>query len=323
MQVAFMGTAAFAVPSLTKLVNAGYDVTAVFTQPDRASGRGQKVVFSPIKETALSLDLALHQPESLKSDTTRGLMEAVSPDLIVVVSYGKILPPWLVHFPSLGIVNLHGSLLPKYRGAAPINWAIANGESETGVCTMQIDEGMDTGPVYLCQGTPIEPDETAPELSERLAALGATLLTRTLARIERGQIQPTPQDDHQATMAPPLRKQDGFIQWSESARSIHNKVRAFLPWPSVVVGFRGHICKILRSRCIQFARDEGGPGTIAYESNRLIVRCGDGRWLQIEKLQLENKNVVSAGDFANGVHLVSGERFTSHRGPDRTPGIID
>ena len=320
MRLAFMGTAAFAVPSLEALVSAGHSVRAVFTQPDRPSGRGRKVHFSPIKETALALGLGVEQPESFKTDSVRELIENLSPELIVVVAYGRILPPWLIELPPNGIVNVHGSLLPKYRGAAPINRAIANGDPVTGVCTMQIDEGMDTGPVYFCDETPIAPEETAPELASRLAAIGATLLVRTLGAIGQGEPRPTPQDDRRASLAPRLRKEEGYIDWHEPAEAIHNKVRAFLPWPSVAVKFRGKTCRILNSQhWVALEKDREPekcePGAIVFVSNHLRVCCGDGGWLEIGRLQLENKNAVSGADFANGVHLVPGDRFTAIERP--------
>lgn len=311
MRLAFMGTAAFAVASLEELVSAGHSVGAVFTQPDRPSGRGRRVHFSPVKETALSLGLGIHQPESFKPDSVRTLIEGLSPELIVVVAYGKILPPWLIDLPQFGIVNVHGSLLPKYRGAAPINWAIANGDGRTGVCTMQIDEGMDTGPVYFCEDTEIGPYETAPDLGGRMAVLGARLLGRTLEAIKTGEVQPTPQDEKLASMAPRLRKGDAYISWHESSEAIHNKVRAFLPWPSVVVGFRGKACRILGSRPTSDAAEDCEPGTVRFGSNRLTVSCGDGRWLEIERLGLENKKAVSGANFVNGVRLVPEDRFTA------------
>ena len=315
MRLAFMGTARFAVPSLEALVSSGHTIEAVFTQPDRPSGRGRKVHFSPVKEAALSLSLRVEQPVSLTPDHIRHLMETLSPQLLVVVAYGKILPPWLVDLPPYGIVNVHGSVLPRYRGAAPISRAIANGDRRTGVSTMQIDEGMDTGPVYLVEEIPIEPDETAPALSSRLAALGAPLLVRTLEAIEKGAVQPKPQNNERASLAPRLRKEDGYIDWHESAEAIHNKVRAFLPWPSVIVGFRGKACRILGSRLTGEVGEHSEPGTIVFSSRRLQVSCGDGEWLELEQLQLENRKAVSGVDFANGVHLAPEDRFTSIERP--------
>ncbi len=315
MRLAFMGTAGFAVPSLEALLSDRHIVSAVFTQPDRPSGRGRNVHFSPVKVAALQLGLNVQQPESLKADGIRDTIEGLAPEAIVVVAYGKILPPWLIVLPPCGIVNVHGSLLPKYRGAAPINRAIANGESRTGVCTMQIDEGMDTGPVYFCEETPIDPDETAPDLANRLALLGAPLLVRTLDAVRQGSRTPEPQNNALASMAPRLRKLDGYIDWRESAKTIHNKVRAFLPWPAVVVGFRGKTCRLLKSRHFRAVNGSREAGSVSFASNRLTVGCGDGQSLEIQRLQLENKNAVSGVDFANGVHLVDGDRFTTIEQP--------
>ena len=314
MRLAFMGTSSFAVPSLGELVSSGHRVEAVFTQPDRPSGRGRKLHVSPVKEAAMSLGLNLHQPESLQSDSVRKLFNGLAPEIIVVVAYGKILPRWLIDCPRHGVVNLHGSLLPKYRGAAPINWAIATGESRTGVCTMQIDEGLDTGPVYSCEQASIGPDATAPELSVRLALLGAPLLARTVETLGRSEARPTPQDDREATLAPRLTKEDGHIRWEEPGAQIHNKVRAFVPWPSVVVGFRQKSCRILETRLTRDVAKEFEPGTIVAGSRGLRVSCGDHQLLAIERLQLENRKAVSGSDFANGVHLRAGERFTTLAG---------
>ena len=212
-----MGTAEFAVPTLERLVQEGYSIPAVITQPDKPSGRGQSMHASPVKRRAAELHLDVHQPATLKNDEARSFFEALHPDCIVVVAYGKILPAWLIRLPQYGVVNLHGSLLPKYRGAAPIQWAMANGETETGVCTMQIDEGLDTGPVYLCEKTTIQPEESVQQLSERLSTLGSELVVRTLGGIASGTLHATSQDNSRASLAPILRKQDGEIDWQASA----------------------------------------------------------------------------------------------------------
>ncbi len=213
-----MGTAEFAVPTLHRLTSEGYALAAVVTQPDKPSGRGQLMHASPVKRSAMELQLSVHQPATLKDDSARGFFEKVQPDCIIVVAYGKILPPWLIRLPRFGVVNLHGSLLPKYRGAAPIQWALANGETETGVCTMQIDEGLDTGPVYLCERTTIQTEETINQLSERLADLGGDLMIRTLSGIVSGSLEASPQDHSRASLAPILRKEDGYIDWCWPAR---------------------------------------------------------------------------------------------------------
>jgi methionyl-tRNA formyltransferase len=307
IKLAYMGTSAFAVPVLVRLFEEGFTIAGVITQPDKPSGRGQSVHASPVKQAAHDLQLAVYQPATLKDDHARALFQAMEPDMIVVVAYGKILPPWLLKLPGYGAVNLHGSLLPRYRGAAPIHWAIANGETETGVCTMQVDEGLDTGPVYLCEKTSIQPDETVPELSRRLAILGTELMIRTIHGMVDGSIQPTPQDHSRATLAPILKKHHGFINWERPAHEIHNLVRAFNPWPGTVGMFRGGICKILKTRPL--AEDAGSPGSISMDKRRLRVACGPGTSLEILELQPSNRKPISGSDFANGARIVAGEKF--------------
>jgi len=307
MNIAYMGTSAFAVPTLTRLFEEGFHISAVVTQPDKPSGRGQRMHAPPVKVKAHELQLQVYQPVTLKDDQARALFEVLQPDMIVVVAYGKILPPWLLKLPGFGALNLHGSLLPKYRGAAPIHWAVANGEMETGVCTMQVEEGLDTGPVYLSEKTTIEPDETVPQLSERLAIMGRELMVRTIRSVVDGSLKPMPQDQNQATMAPMIRRHHGYIDWRDSAIRIHNQVRAFNPWPGTVTRFRGRVCKILRTRHISAAGSE--PGAIGSEKRSLTVGCGEGAALEILELQPENRKPISGADFINGVRLVPGEKF--------------
>ena len=311
MRLVFMGTSAFAVPTLESLVSAHHQIVAVCTQPDRPAGRGRRLRASPVKDRALSLGLELHQPDSLKSESVVELFTTLQPELVVVVAYGKIIPRWLRELPDHGAVNVHGSLLPRYRGAAPVNWAIANGESRSGVCTMQIDEGLDTGPVYDRESTDIGPDETAPGLFRRLAAMGAPMLVRTIEAIRQGNAQASPQDARLATLAPRLRKEDGHIRWDEPAKTIHNKVRAFVEWPSVVVRFRGKVCRILRTALTDRFAGAGEFGAIVFDSRQLFVRCGDRRFLEVMELGLENRKAVSGSDFAHGVRLVDRDVFTS------------
>lgn len=306
-----MGTAAFAVPSLAALIGAGHDLVGVFTPPDRPAGRGRKLNESPVKQAALEQGRRLLQPESLKSEEVIGILRELEPEVLVVVAYGKFIPRPLREIPVYGAVNVHGSLLPRYRGAAPVNWAIARGESETGVCVMAIDSGLDTGPVYGCDSVAIGCDETAPQLSERLAALGAELLVRTLDAIGQGVAEARGQDDRLATLAPRLRKEDGRIRWDEPAHRIHNEVRAFLPWPTVVVGFRGTPCRILETRRTGEVAEGVDPGAIRFRNQRLTVCCGDGGLLEVVRLQLENRRPVSGPDFAHGVRLDDHERFTA------------
>jgi methionyl-tRNA formyltransferase len=309
-----MGSATFALPSLNAISEAGHNVAAVFTQPDKPSGRGQSLQAPPVKKRAIDLGLAVHQPQSLKTDETRELIGAIGPELIVVVAYGKILPKWLLEFPKYGCLNLHGSLLPKYRGAAPVHWAVANGETVTGVCTMQLDEGLDTGPVYLSESVEIGADETVPELYDRLAAIGAPLLVNTIEGIVGGTLHAKPQDNSQATLAPPLKKEDGFLNWSLPARELHNRVRAFNPWPGAVARFRDNSCKVLRTAVvpvIDTGRESLQPGSVMASKGRLAVMCGDGWGLEILSIQPENRKAVSGSDFANGARIQPGEKFVA------------
>jgi methionyl-tRNA formyltransferase len=307
MKIVYMGTSVFAVPTLVRLFEKGFSITGVVTQPDKPSGRGQALHAPPVKTKAHELRLSVYQPSSLKNDEARSLISSLDMDTIVVVAYGKILPVWLLQLPGWGAVNLHGSLLPKYRGAAPIHWAVANGETETGVCTMRVEEGLDTGPVYLCEKTTIDPDETVPDLSARLAAKGADLMIRTLSGIVSGELQPQPQDPAQATLAPILKKHHGFIDWMEPAVRIHDRVRAFNPWPGTVTRFRGTICKILRTH--PEGPGLGEPGAIMVEKRALRVCCGAGTALEVLEVQPENRKPVSGADFANGARIQAGEKF--------------
>jgi methionyl-tRNA formyltransferase len=242
VRLVFAGTSSFAVPILQTLADAGYSIPGVVTQPDQPAGRGQVLQSPPVKIKALELGLQVYQPLTLKNEEARRLFETLAPELLVVVAYGKLLPAWLLDLPRYDAVNLHASLLPKYRGAAPIQWAIANGEVETGVCTMSMDQGLDTGPVYTCEKTPIHPDETVQELSARLASLGCHLMPRTLTGILDGTLQPKPQDSDHATFAPVLTKQDGILDWNLSALAIHNRIRAFNPGPGTRPVFRQTVC---------------------------------------------------------------------------------
>ncbi len=309
MRAVFMGTAEFAVPSLEAMVEGGHAIEGVWTRPDRPAGRGRNLRASPVKLAARRLGLEVHQPESLADDRARKVLERGGPEILVVVAYGRIVPEWLYTGPRHGAVNVHGSLLPLYRGAAPVNWAIARGESVTGVSTMAIDAGLDTGPVYDRESTPIGENETAPELSERLSRLGASLLVRTIAAIGRGEARPLPQDGRRATEAPRLRKEDGRIRWDAPAGTIHNMVRGFLPWPSAAASFRGASCRILETRATDDAGGGGAPGTILAGKRRLAVRCGDGHALEIVRLQLENRRAVRGIDFVHGMRIEPGERF--------------
>ena len=309
-RIVFAGTSSFAVPILQTLVDASYLIPGVVTQPDKPAGRGQIMHPPPVKVRALELRLPVHQPVTLKNEEARRLFESLAPDLLVVVAYGKLLPAWLLELPRYGAVNLHASLLPRYRGAAPIQWAMANGEPETGVCAMKLDEGLDTGPVYDCEKTPIEADESVQQLSERLAQLGCALIRRTVEGLERGTLEPVPQDPAQATLAPILTKQDGNIDWSLPARALYNRTRAFSPWPGSRTVFREMICRVLKARVREGETSATSPGTLVVGGGGkrfLAVTCGGGTLLELLEVQVPNRKPQTGLDLVNGFRIASGE----------------
>ena len=312
MKLIFMGTPEFAVPSLARLIEDGHEVAAVFTQPDKPAGRGKLVQAPPVKLFALERGIAVHQPARIKTnEEVRRVFETIAPDVCIVAAYGKILPEWLLGIPRLGCINVHASLLPKYRGAAPINWAIANGERETGVTIMQMDAGMDTGPMIAKRSLAIGEDETAPELSTRLARLGAEALAAVLPLIERGQITPEAQNEQEVTYAPILKREDGRIDWRMSAREIADRVRAFQPWPGTYTQFRGARLTVWRAREAEARSETAEPGTItSIDKSAITVACEGATALGVEELQVEGKRKMSARDFANGMRISTGDRFT-------------
>jgi methionyl-tRNA formyltransferase len=317
MRLIFMGTPEFAVPTLARLVSDGHDVRAVFTQPDKPVGRGKQLHAPAVKTLALAHNLAVYQPSKIKtSEEVRAVFESIKPDVCLVAAYGKILPEWLLKIPRLGCINVHASLLPKYRGAAPINWALARGESETGVTIMQMDVGMDTGAMLAKRATKIEADETAIELTARLSQIGAALLSETLPRIESDEITPEPQDEAQATYAPILKREDGLIDWQMSAQEIANRVRAFQPWPAVFTMFRG--ARLIFWRAKELSSNDSPaifgeqiePATIAaIDKSGFVIRCANATLLHVEEVQLEGKRRVAARDFLNGSRLSVGDRL--------------
>jgi methionyl-tRNA formyltransferase len=317
VKLIFMGTPEFSVPSLERLMLDGHDIAAVFTQPDKPAGRGKHLHTPPVKAFAVQHGMRVHQPAKIKSnDEVRAIFEGISPDACVVVAYGKILPAWMLAIPRLGCINVHASLLPKYRGAAPINWALANGERETGVTIMQMDVGMDTGPMLTQRSIPIGDDETAPQLSVRLAQLGAELLSETLPGVERGEIAPLTQDDSKATYAPMLKREDGLIDWRMRAREIANRVRAFQPWPGTYTNFRGGRLIVWRGHEAPEADSHkvpdiaAEPGTILNINEAgITVVCSGSSALLIEEVQVEGKRRVSAREFANGARLKPGDHL--------------
>jgi len=308
-----MGTPDFSVPSLERLIADGHEVAAVFTQPDKPAGRGKHLHTPPVKTLALEHGIAVHQPAKIKSnEEVRSIFESISPDACIVAAYGKILPHWLLVIPRLGCINVHASLLPKYRGAAPINWAIANGENETGVTIMQMDAGMDTGPMLAKRPITIGDEETAPELSARLARLGADLLSETVSRIALGEAKPMIQDSGEATSAPLLKREDGLIDWRMTSSEITNRVRAFQPWPGSYTSFRGSKLIIWRARAVsEMAVAQGvNPGTILnLGDNAMTIACAGSSAMRIEEIQVEGKRRMTAREFVNGARLKAGDRI--------------
>ena len=300
-----MGTPAFAVPALERLVESGHQVAAVFTQPDRPKGRGHRDAMSPVKEAALRLGLEVHQPERVKQPDIVAQIRALKPEAIVVVGYGQIIPKSILEIPPHGIINVHASLLPKYRGAAPIQWAIARGETRTGVTTMRINEGLDTGDMLLKWETGIGPEETAPELSKRLAQAGADLLIRTLVDSQR--IEPAPQDDSQATYAPILKKEDGRIDWGRPAREILNRMRGFDPWPGAYTTLRGQKLQIWKAAIGELSLT---PGALRAIRKKLYAGCGRGESIELREVQLEGKKRMAAEAFLNGFTPAPDEALT-------------
>ena len=307
MRLVFCGTPEFAVPTLEAVIGC-HDVVLVVTQPDRAAGRGMETHAPPVKRAALAHDIPVIQPEKIKNNAElREQLETVRPDAILVVAYGRIIPKWMLDLPRLGCINLHGSLLPKYRGAAPIQWAVANGESNTGVTTMRIDEGLDTGPMLLAEKVRIAPEETAVDLYETLADIGARLMVKTLHGLECGTVTPVEQDHAQATLAPILTREDGLIDFSRSAQNIYDRWRGFQPWPGAFTTLRGKKLIVHRMRVAA----EGGMevGALQVQADQMLVGCGGGTAVVFDEVQMEGKRRMSAVEFLRGFQVRSGERL--------------
>ncbi len=297
-------------PTLERLAGGGHEVALVVTQPDRPKGRGMELALSPVKQKALDIQLPIAQPEKIKNNAEfRAQLESIAPECIIVVGYGRIIPRWMLDLPRYGNINLHASLLPKYRGAAPIQWAIASGETVTGNSTMLLNEGLDTGDVLIQREMAIADDATSVTLAPPLAAMGAELVIETLDALEHDLIAPIPQDHEKATLAPILTKEDGRISWGRTASMIYYRFRGFQPWPGAYTSFRGKQLSIHGMRPLPSGETVLGEGEIAVECDRLIIGCGESSSLEVLELQLEGKKRMSARDFINGYQLQKGERL--------------
>ncbi len=301
-----MGTPEAAVPTLQRCLDDGHEIAAVWTQPDRPAGRGKKLTPPPVKDFALAHNLNVQQPTKIKTDEARALFAAADADAAIVVAYGRILPPALLRTPSRGCLNVHFSLLPNYRGAAPVNWAIVRGESVTGVTTMRMDEGLDTGAILLQRETNIGETETAPELMKRLAEIGAGLLGETLARLD--EIEPREQSEEKATFAPMLNREDGLIEWALDAFQIERRVRGFQPWPGAYTSYQSRRLVIWRARAERAAHQFAHGEIMEARGDSLIISCGGESVLHLQEVQPEGKRRMSVRDFVNGAHVRAGER---------------
>jgi methionyl-tRNA formyltransferase len=311
VKLIFCGTPRFAVPTLEALLRAGHEIPLVVSQPDRPVGRAQELTAPPVKQTALSAGLAITQPDKIRNNEEfRARLEAIAPDAIVVVAYGRIIPPWMLALPRLGCINLHASLLPRYRGAAPIQWAIAMGESATGNTTMLLDEGLDTGPILLQEALAIGPEQTAPELFNELANGGAPLVVETLARLDAGTLQPRPQNPAGATLAPLLKREDGLMNFAaRTAVELKNRWRGFQPWPGAFTFWNGKKLIVHRMELSgegDTLAETSDPGRVIVQDDRMMAACAQGTWLELAEVQLEGKKRVTAAEFLHGLQPGAG-----------------
>jgi methionyl-tRNA formyltransferase len=311
MKLVFCGTPMFAVPSLERLAAAGFQIQLVVTQPDRPQGRGMTLTAPPVKQSALKLGLPVIQPEKIKkNEEFQSQLRSLKPDAIIVVGYGRIIPLWMLELPRHGNINVHASLLPKYRGAAPVQWAIALGETVSGVTTMLLNEGLDTGDTLLQKEMAIRPEDTAVTYAPRLAEMGADMIVETLRGLDDKTLAPVPQDHAKATLAPILKKEDGLVDFSRTATEIHNRLRGFQPWPGAYTQFRGKSLKLIGARP-EDTLSNLEPGELRVGDEKLFVGCGARTVLQLLQVQPEGKKVMAAREFINGYHPAAGERLVS------------
>ncbi len=307
MRVVFMGTPEFSVPCLERLVGDGHEVVGVFTQPDKPKGRGKQMSMPPVKEKALEYGINVYQPRSMRDGEALSILKELQPELIVVTAFGKILPGEILDFPKYGCINIHASLLPKYRGAAPIQWSVINGEAETGVTSMQMDVGLDTGDMLLKEKIEIGENDTAETVHDKLSELGAKVLSKTVEALVKGGLIREKQDDSLSNYAPMLTKELSPIDFAQSAQSIHNKIRGLYPWPSATAVIGGKKLKIHSSKIGGNTSEE--PGVVTAVGDRLEISCGDGKCIEILTLQAEGKKAMSAADYMRGNKIEKGEKL--------------
>ncbi len=308
MRIVFMGTPDFSVGCLEALLNSEHEVVGVFCQPDKPVGRSQTLTAPPVKELAVKAGLEVFQPVSLKDGKGLEIISQLEPDVIIVVAYGKILPKDVLDYPKYGCINIHASILPMYRGASPIQWSVINGDKVTGVTAQQMDEGVDTGDILMCEKTEIGINETAGELFDRLAVLGAEVLMKTMEKLVNGELNPVKQEHEKATHVGLLSKKDSPIDWSLSAFEVHNKIRGLNPWPSASTTLGGKTLKVHESRLTGEKRS-GESGSIIAKNGKMLVCCGDGEVLEITSIQPEGKKRMPAASFLNGRSIAEGEKF--------------
>ena len=304
MRVVFMGTPEFSVPCLARLLADGHDVAGVFTQPDKPKGRGKQLAAPPVKTFALEHGVPVFQPRTMRDGEAVRILAQLQPELIVVTAFGKILPAEVLDFPKYGCINIHASLLPRYRGAAPIQWAVLNGETVTGVTSMQMDVGLDTGDMLLRRETPIGENMTAGELHDVLSELGADVLSDTLTALQNGTLRPEKQDDALSNYAPMLTKELSALDFAQSAQKVHDRIRGLSPWPTATLRTEGKTLKVHRS---VLCDDAGGqPGEVIESGKRFVVSCGDGRCVELLTVQAEGKKAMAAADYLRGNPLAAG-----------------
>jgi methionyl-tRNA formyltransferase len=310
MKIVFCGTPQFAVPTLKFLLTQPeFEIAAVITQPDRPSGRGMKLTASPVREAAVAAGVPVHQPEKIRAPEMQATLEEIAPDCVVIIAYGQIIPGRLLPIARHGWINLHASLLPKYRGAAPINWAIVNGETVSGITTMRIDAGMDTGEMLLTHEMEIGANETAPELAARMSDAGASLMLETLRGIAAGTLSGRAQDAAAATYAPMMKKEDGRIEWSRTAREIYDRMRGFSPWPGAFSTLRGKTCQISGRPVESASSSKSAAGSIHIRQGGIYVSCAGATEMLISSVKMEGSRAMDAAEFARGARLTEGERF--------------